>query len=56
MKKNICMIGPNINLNGGIATVIKQYMNLDIRNKYNLIAVSSYGNRRIKEFIKGIYK
>ncbi|EPY2308998.1 glycosyltransferase family 4 protein [Clostridium sporogenes] len=56
MKKNICMIGPNINLNGGIATVIKQYMNSDIRNKYNLIAVSSYGNRRIKEFIKGIYK
>ncbi|EJO5346051.1 glycosyltransferase family 4 protein [Clostridium botulinum] len=56
MKKNICIIGPNVNLNGGIATVIKQYMNSDIISKYDLTVVSSYGNRRIKEFIKGIYK
>lgn len=53
MKKAICMIGPDKNLKGGIATVINQYSKSDMNLKYDFKFISSYSYNKF-EFLKGI--
>ncbi|MCM1990504.1 glycosyltransferase family 4 protein [Oceanirhabdus seepicola] len=55
MKKKICIIAPNINLKGGIATVIREYKQSHILKEFDLKYVSTYSNNRLIEFSKGLY-
>jgi glycosyltransferase involved in cell wall biosynthesis len=55
-KKTIYMVGPDINLKGGISSVIKQYYHSELNEKYNVMLISSTGNRRLLTFLKAILK
>lgn len=57
MKKNVLMIGPSINGNGGIASVIKSYSESNkLNSKIELISSYKDGNKvkKLIEFIKGL--
>ena len=53
MKDTICIIGPNKNLKGGIATVLSQYSNSCLKDKYDIKFISSYSSSKI-QFFKGL--
>lgn len=55
MKETICIIGPNKNLKGGIATVLNQYSKSYLKDKYDLKFISSYSESKV-EFLKGLIK
>jgi glycosyltransferase involved in cell wall biosynthesis len=55
-KKTIIMIGPDINLKGGISTVIKQYYYSELSQKYKIILIPSMSNRKMTPFLSSIIK
>jgi len=55
-NRNIVLIGPSIHLKGGIATVIRDIYNSDLKELFNIELVSTYGKRAINSFFTGLIK
>ena len=55
MKKNVMMVGPNLDDSGGICSVLKAYSRTYIWKKYQIEILNPYGPRKVFSFLKAVF-